>query len=286
MNIQTRYCLLFFTFLTSLSILLSACSTDPAGPDGGIESRVVSMLTLESIHRGEVQVIDLTYALDETNPYWPGDDYAPFSYETIATLEKDNVLSGAFSMPEHLGTHLDAPNHFVEGQISVDQIPLQNLVAPMVVVDIRSAASENSDYQLTIGDLQAWEERNGTIPPRAVVFAFTGWGEKWSDFDSYKNADEQGTLHFPGFSTESAEWLVRERQISGLGIGTLRVDPGIWVDFAVHHIVHGSGGYHIENAAHLDQVPERGAWLLVAPIKIAGGTGGPTRCWAVFRSGA
>lgn len=266
--------------LTTLLLFPTACETAPT--DRSVESRVVPFLTLESIHRGEVQTVDLTYPLDESNPYWPGDNYGPFSYDVIATFEKDNVLSGAFSMPEHLGTHLDAPNHFVKGQVGVDEIPLEKLVAPLVVIDIRTAVSDDADYQLTVDDLNAWEQRNGFIPPRSVVFALTGWGTRWSDFESYKNADGEGTLHFPGFSPESAEWLVQEREISGLGIDTLSVDPGVSQDFAVHHIVHGSGGYHIENAARLDEVPETGAWLLAAPIKIAAGTGGPTRCWAIF----
>lgn len=281
-DFETRRSVTSSALLLILLPILIACETAPVSRD--VESRMVPFLTLESIHRGEAQTVDLTYSLDESNPYWPADNYEPFSYEIIATLERDRVLSGAFSMPEHLGTHLDAPNHFVEGQIPVDEIPLQRLVAPIVVVDVRSAVAQDSDYQLTTSDLTSWEERNGPIPAESMVFALTGWGERWSDFESYKNADEEGTFHFPGFSAESAEWLVKQRQIAGLGIDTLSVDPGTSEDFPVHRIVHGSGGYHIENTARLEQVPEKGAWLLAAPIKISGGTGGPARCWAIFPS--
>ncbi len=113
-------------------------------------------------------------------------------------------------------------------------------------------------------------------------FALTGWGRHWEDFERYKNEDDSGKLHFPGFSPQAARFLVEDRAVKGLGIDTLSVDFGRSTDFAVHHIVHSSGGYHIENVANLARVPQSGAWTIVAPIKIEDGSGGPTRIWAVF----
>ena len=78
--------------------------------------------TLEDIATGRATIVDLTYSLNENTNFWPGDDYEPFTLETIATLEKDGVLSKAMRLPEHIGTHIDAPNHFEPNQPSVDQI--------------------------------------------------------------------------------------------------------------------------------------------------------------------
>ena len=258
--------------LIFLFLLLVACSP-PAVPAG-----------LAEIANGHLQMVDLSYPLNESNPYWPGEDYSSFRFETIATLESDGVYSGVFSMPEHLGTHLDAPNHFEVDQPSVDEIALQDLIAPMVVVDVRDACQSNSDYRLQPADLQSWEAQYGRIPEGAVVFALTGWGQYWEEYSRYKNEDAEGQLHFPGFSNEAAAFLTTERSIKGIGIDSLSVDYGPSRTFSVHHIVNGAGGYNIENVANLEQIPPSGAWLIAAPIKIEKGSGGPVRGWAVFES--
>lgn len=250
--------------------LLCGCAPAGSAPD------------LAAIARGQVTIVDLTYPLNEANPYWPGEQYKPFAFELLASLPEDGVYSGAFCTPEHLGTHIDAPVHFVAGQPSVDELPLTRLVAPLVVVDVREVVQENPDYQLSVQDLERWEDRYGSIPQGAMVLAYTGWGQRWNDFARYKNEDDSGQLHFPGFSPEAARFLVRQRGVVGLGIDTLSVDYGLSEEFQVHHIVHGAGGYHVENVANLDQVPQSGAWLLAAPIKIEGGSGGPARVWAVY----
>jgi kynurenine formamidase len=236
---------------------------------------------LEGIANGKTRLIDLTHPLNSQNPYWPGPGYAPFQYETFATLEKNGVLSGRFTMAEHTGTHLDAPNHFVAGQIPLDRIPLEQLFVPAVVIDVRTKTSQNSDYLLTASDITDWEAAHGTIPQNAVVMMFTGWDERWTDFDRYKNAEKDGVLHFPGFSVEAAQILAEQRGIAGIGIDTLSVDFGMSKDFSVHRLVHGRGKYHLENVANLGSLPPAGAFLVVAPIKIENGTGGPARIFAL-----
>lgn len=252
----------------ALFCLLSACA--PQTP------------RLAEIGDGHWEIVDLSYALNEKSPYWPGDGYIPFQFETIATLEEDGVFSGAFSMPEHLGTHIDSPNHFGAGQISVDKIPFKDLVAPAVVLDVREGVSDSPDYQVGRDDLEGWEFQFGRIPPRAVVFALTGWGAYWGDFQQYKNEDSAGQLHFPGFAAEAAQFLIRERHIKGIGIDTLSVDYGLSTRFPVHHLVNGAGGYHLENVANLGGLPLQGSWVIIAPVKVDAGSGGPTRIWGIF----
>ncbi len=238
----------------------------------------------EGIATGKTHVVDLSHALNPQNPYWPGPGYAPFKYEIFATLEKDGVLSGRFTMAEHTGTHLDAPNHFVTGQISVDKLPVQQLFVPAVVFDVRKKATENADYLLNPADVTAWEQAHGRIPQNAVVMMYTGWDERWTDFDQYKNADKNGTLHFPGFSPEAVKVLAEERNVAGIGIDTLSVDYGMSKDFAVHHYSHARGKYHLENVANLGSLPPTGVSVIVAPIKIENGTGGPARIFALITS--
>jgi len=95
-------------------------------------------------------------------------------------------------------------------------------------------------------------------------------------FASQGRSGDTAHLHFPGVSREAAEWLVA-RKVSGVGVDTASLDPGPSRDFMAHRILNGAGIYGLENVANLDQVPETGATLIALPMKIKGGSGGPTR---------
>ena len=237
---------------------------------------------LEKIVFGRGTVVDLTHRLSSKIPYWPGGQYRPFEFTTIATLDRDGVFSGFFAMPEHMGTHVDAPNHFVAGRPSVDELRPDQLICRAVVLDVRDRVRQNPDYRLTLSDIRQWERRHGRIPRRALVFLHTGWGARWQTPKDYVNQDDKGVMHFPGFSPEAAEFLVSQRDISGIGIDTLSVDYGPSTDFRVHHITHGAGKYHIENVANLDRLPAQGAIVFVGVLPIEGGSGGPARVFALL----
>jgi kynurenine formamidase len=247
-----------------------------------LQTGILNADTLENVIRGRQTVIDLTYPLNSKNAYWPGPSYFPFKYEPVATMERNRVFSGKYSTPEHLGTHIDAPNHFVAGKPSVDQIPLEKLVGPAVVIDVSSMVAKNDDYQLAEDEVLSWEKAHGKVPTGAIVLLNTGWAKRWTDYGEYKNADEKGRLHFPGFSEEAARFLTEERDINGIGIDTLSADYGSSTNFIVHRIINGAGKYILENVANLDKLPPSGAILIIAPIKIEGGSGGQARVWAIL----
>lgn len=247
-----------------------------------VSSAEAEHATLAKLCSGQLPIIDLTYGLNDTSPYWPGENYEPFQLKTIATIEKNGVLSKAFYCPEHLGTHLDAPNHFEKNQPAVHEIKPENLFAAGVMVDVSAAAETNADYQLTVEEIARWEQKHGSIPQGAVVLLNTGWGRHWKNYARYKNQDAMGRMHFPGFAADAARLLIVERKAKGLGIDTLSIDYGLSRDFVVHHIVNGAGRYGLENLANLDQLPARGFYLAVAPIKIESGSGGPARVFAML----
>lgn len=230
--------------------------------------------------RGASRILDLTYALNDHIPHWPGDK-APFTVTIEETIAQNGYFTRRFSMLEHYGTHMDAPAHFVSGQATVDAVPPERLIVPAVVVDISAQATRDPDYRLTVEDLRQWEQQHGRIPARAVVFLRTGWGDRWNDPARYANQDASGVMHFPGFSLAAAEFLTKERDIAGLGIDTLSVDYGPSKEFEVHHFTHAAGLYHLENVANLEQLPATGTLVIVAPIKLEGGSGGPTRIFAL-----
>ena len=183
--------------------------------------------------------------------------------------------------PEHNGTHLDAPIHSASGQPSVDQLTAADLFGPAVVIDVSSKSADDPDYILRVQDILDWEAEHGSIPDGAIVLMSTGWSRKWEDPESYRNRDADGIMHFPGFSEDAGRFLVTERNIRGIGIDNLSIDPGTSRTFPTHGVVNGAGKFQLENVANVHLLPAAGAYLIVAPIKIEGGSGGQVRIFAV-----
>lgn len=234
----------------------------------------------KELSSGATPIVDLSYAISDKLVPWPGDVKA-FEARVNATVEKNGYFTRSFWMLEHYGTHLDAPAHFPPGKTTVDEIPAQKLLGPAVVIDVRSDAANNPDYQLGAEKVHQWEASHGNIPSGAIVLLRTGWASRWPDVQRYRNQDAKGVMHFPGYSVEAARILL-ERNVNGLGCDTLSIDPGNSADFPVHHLVLGSNKYQLENLANLDKLPETGASLIVAPIKLEGGSGGPARVFALL----
>jgi len=236
------------------------------------------------------RVVDLSHPFDEKTLYWPT---SPSSFELKKLAFGDTpggwfYASNSICTPEHGGTHLDAPIHFSKDGKTIDQIPLRQLIAPAVLIDVSARASAEPDYRLSMDDVRSWEKRHGTIPSGAIVLLRTGWGKRWPDRKQYLGDDTPGDaskLHFPSFGKESAEYLVGQRHVGALGLDTASIDVGASKDFIVHRIASAAGVAGLENLANLDQVPEAGAWVIALPMKIGGGSGGPLRAVALVPTG-
>jgi len=235
---------------------------------------------LEGILSGKTRVLDLAYAINDRLVPWPGDERW-FEAKVNSTVEAKGYFTRSFWMLEHYGTHLDAPIHFPPGKSPVDQIPPRQFFGMAAVFDVRSESAADADYLLPAARIGEWEERHGRIPEGAIALLRTGWSSRWPDVQSYRNQDAAGHMHFPGFSVEAAERLI-ERKVCGIGCDTMSVDCGASDQFAVHRLALGAGLYHLENLADLSELPEIGAFLIVAPIKLEGGSGGPVRVFALL----
>ncbi len=227
-------------------------------------------------------VVDLTHTINANVPAFDLSEKPAYQATTVATIEKDQYFAREISLPEHFGTHMDAPAHFVRGAWTIDQVPPERLVAPLVVIDV-SANVKNPDYLISVEDIAQWEKINGQIPPGAVVMVRTGWDQRWDSSKDYRNADAKGTMHFPGYSLDAAKFLIDGRNVFGMGIDTLSADFGPSADFSVHHFALAHGVYQLENVANLDRVPAHGAMVVVAPMKLEGGSGSPVRIFALLK---
>jgi kynurenine formamidase len=236
---------------------------------------------LAGIPKGTTRVVDLAYAINDKMPSWPGHGGVQFEATVLTTQEKDGNFTRRFTIHEHYGTHIDAPAHFPPGKLTVDQIPVKQFFGPAVVIDARAEVAKNDDYQLPASSVEAWEAAHGRIPAGAIVLLNTGWAARWPDEARYRNKDAKGVMHFPGFSSDAAKLLV-ERGVSGVGIDTFAPDYGPSEDHAVHQILLGASRYILENLSDLSGLPPAGAFLIAAPIKLEGGSGGPVRVFVIL----
>jgi kynurenine formamidase len=231
------------------------------------------------------KVVDLAHSFDANTIYWPTEKGFQWEKEQWGgTAGGYFYASAKFASAEHGGTHIDSPLHFAEGKQSVDQLTMQQLIGPAVVIDISNACAKNRDYLASPDDVTSWERRHGRIPPGSIVLFRTGWSARWPDKKRYMGTDKPGDtagLHFPGIAPSTANLLL-ERRIRGVGIDTASIDYGQSKDFQVHRRLYAAGLYGLENVANLDKLPAVGATLIALPMKIAGGTGAPVRIIAIL----
>ncbi|MBK1662323.1 cyclase family protein [Paracraurococcus ruber] len=223
------------------------------------------------------RVVDLTHALSPAFPTFGGTP--AIEMEQAFFIAKDGYNLFTIKHAEHVGTHFDAPLHFSANGASVDAIPLEQLVCPLVVLDVRAKAANDPDYQVTPEDVAAHEAQQGRIPQGACVALNSGWDAHVAT-PRFRNAQADGSMRFPGFRPDVAP-LLAGRGVLGVAVDTLSLDHGGSKDFAFHTAWLGSGRWGIECVANLGALPPTGATIVAAAPKIAGGTGGPGRVLAL-----
>ena len=234
--------------------------------------------TPPALAAGHGGVVDMTHVYDESFPTYFGQP--GISREQPFTFAEQGFNLLQLSINEHTGTHVDAPLHFSADGQSIDEIPVDNLVVPLCVVDIAARAAEDPDAQVTPDDLAAWIAEHGDIPDKACVAMHSGWAGRLGS-DGFRNADADGVMHFPGFHVEAVQMLMEQTGAVAIAVDTLSLDHGPSSDFATHYAWLPTNRYGIENLAGLDRVPASGATIVVGANTHRGGTGGPCRIFAM-----
>ncbi len=247
---------------------------------------ISSLANAEEFFKG--QWIDLTHEFSKEAIYWP----------TAEPFKKTTVFSGHteagfyytaynFSAAEHGGTHIDAPIHFSENRNTVDQITIEQLIGPGVVIRITEKAEENRNYQFSVKDILDWEKRHGIIAENSILLIDTGSSKFWPDKKKYMGTIERcqegvEKLKFPGIHPDAAKFLVENRKIKAVGLDTPSIDFGGSTLYEAHQILFEKNIPGFENVANLDQLPSKGFMIIALPMKIKGGSGGPLRIVALI----
>lgn len=233
------------------------------------------------------RVVDLTHAYNEETVYWPT-AASRFELERLeygATEAGYFYSANAFATPEHGGTHIDAPIHFAEGGRALDEVPVEQLMGPAVVIDVSAAAAGDPGYRLTPGDVRAFERRHGRIQPGTIVLLRTDWSRFWPDPERYLGPSapaDASDLRFPSYGAEAARMLVEDRGVAALGVDAASIDYGPSTEFMVHRIAGAANVPGLENLTRLAELPPTGATVIALPMKIEGGSGGPVRAVALL----
>ncbi|XP_072030364.1 isatin hydrolase-like [Amphiura filiformis] len=247
------------------------------------------ILISNAIHALDLEVFDLTHAQDGDAIAWP--IYPQYNFTILQRgLTEDGywLEYNAFEMAEHSGTHMDAPCHFGEGGLRVHQIPLEKLVGPGVIINVKSKVENNNDYRLALSDIQDWENKYNIIPDGAIVFMNAGWSQKYPNKTLVFGSDDHmdpTTFHFPGWHEDTVDWLLKNRNIHVIGGDTPSFDYGLSTTYPVHKLLGANNIPGMENVANLDSIPESGSIIYVAAFKIYDGSGSPSRVFATV-SGA
>lgn len=197
-----------------------------------------------------------------------------------------DVAANRWEIHEHIGTQIDAPSHFIKDGLSLEQMPVRRFIAPLAVIDISERAKTDADAAVTIEDIKNWEKQYGRLPKNSAVFMYSGWEAKVNDAKAFINMDGANTMHFPGFSLEAALFLVKERDVVGIGVDTISLDPGKDKEYKSHKAWLAAGKWAVECVANLKNVPPVGATVFVGASKVGGATGGLVRLIATFPSEA
>jgi kynurenine formamidase len=262
----------------------------------GVEATGTLGALLDALSTGAVEVVDLSHPLSERTPMIdlpePLENAPGFALHTICAYDERGPFYywNWFEGSEHMGTHFDAPVHWITGRDGKDtsEIPGSELIGPAVVIDKTAEAQADPDYLLTVEDVRAFEEEHGRLPEGGWLLLRTGWEARHADPHAFLSSDESGS-HWPGVDAACARWIAEETPIRGYGSEQVGTDAGLAYRFEpvypMHHYLLGSGKYGLASLASLGRLPPTGAVLIAAPLRIVRGSGSPCRVYALVPRG-
>jgi arylformamidase len=219
-----------------------------------------------------MRIIDLSLPIEEgmmTFPtHWhPVVEITVLGRHGIEGRETRKVVLGT-----HIGTHADAPRHFIPNGGTIDEVPLDVLIGPASVADF---AGCRPLQEIGITDLK---EKLGKKPPARLILR-TGWSRYFGDMKFYNE--------YPFLSEKAAQWLV-DQDVQLIAMDTPSPDNpahsrGAAKDSPNHKVLLGAGVVLVEYLTNLEALSASEVELVVMPLKLKGCDGSPVRCVAIER---
>lgn len=226
-----------------------------------------------------LKIVDLSRELYHRTPTYPG--HPPIMHGVWKTHEESFVDSGSvwglasmfISMPDHGGTHIDAPRHFGPGGIPIDRYPLEKCIVPGICLDLRHIAPR---AEITPADLEAAVTKAGhAIPKGGTVLLCTGHHVRTFPRKEYATDNS-------GVNVAATEWLAAKGVVH-FGIDSMRPGPEGKVNSLVHKACLDLDITHIESLCNLEALLGAGPFTFIGlPLKMREGTASPIRAVAVF----
>jgi len=226
------------------------------------------------------QFVDLTHSFSPTTPVWSGFGQAKFlpaadpQTKEPYTIPKDGFRATYYEMVGQYGTHVDPPAHFAENGITMDLIPLKQMILPLVVLDNTRYQAKDPNHAFSVADLRAWEKQHGRVPKGSFVALRTDMYKDWDNPEKFKRTP------FPAWAFETIKFVYEQRGVTASGHESLDTDTTDKMDSETYILQHGH--YQIEVMANLDKVPATGALIVVTWPKVKDGLGFPARAFAIL----
>ncbi len=225
--------------------------------------------------------VDLTHSFGPDTPVWSGFGQArmtpaadPKTHEPY-TIPKDGFRSTFYEMVGQYGTHVDPPAHFAENGITMDKIPLKQMILRLVVFDDTPYLAKDENHAFSVADLKAWEKRHGRVPKGAFAALRTDMYKDWD-----VNPERFKRSSFPAWSLETIKFLIEQRGVTAIGHESMDTDTTDKMESETYVLQHGH--FQIEVMANLDQVPATGALIVATWPKVKDGLGFPARAFAIL----
>jgi len=227
------------------------------------------------------QLVDLTHRFSPTTPVWSGFGQATMTAacdpKTHApyTIEKDGFRTTFYSMVGQYGTHVDPPAHFSNDGMTMDQIPLKDMILPLVVFDVTPQLDKDPNHALSVDDIRTWEKEHGRVPSGAFAALRTDMSKDWeSNQARFKRSP------FPAWSLAAIQFLFNERHVTAIGHESLDTDTTDAMESETWILKQNH--FQIEAMANLDKVPPTGAVIVVTWPNVEHGFGFPARAFAIL----
>ena len=188
---------------------------------------------------------------------WSGFGQAKFTpaydpkTERPYTIKEDGFRTTYYDMVGQYGTHVDPPAHFADNGITMDEIPLKQMILPLIVLDDTPYLGKDENHAFSVADLKAWEKKHGRVPRGAFVALRT---DMYKDWDS--NPERFKRAPFPAWAFETIKFLYEQRGVTATGHEAMDTDTTDKMDSETYILQHGH--YQIEVMANLDKVPAEG----------------------------